>query len=143
MDFKTFKEICKHAAPGVVCPLTFKNCNADNCQFVFNEDVNICQYYCPIVETLEEKLERAKTDFCNADNARKSLEAYIKELHEKFIKLQEDHKLLEEHYEDTRRQCDEVEGEFNGNIEKTIDLLTSALYDLKDKLKETAKRLEP
>lgn len=125
MDFKTVKEFCKHAATAIKCPATYKNCIADNCPLVIEEQ--------------EEQVELEPCPCIKIQIYRDDLRRSTHEL----IKLQEDHKLLEKNYEDMRRQCDEVEGEFNSNIDKSIDLLTRALYDLKDKLKETAKRLEP
>lgn len=128
MTFGEVKEFCKYAGCDC-CPLNFKHCNADNCQFVFKEDVNVCQWYCPVVDSLEEKNRRAITDFENANIARKELEKYIKG-------IQQDHS-------NALQQFKIMENELIEIVDGSINLITNALYDLRDKLKESCNRLEP
>ena len=129
MDFREIKEMCKHAAPGICCPLNFKNCNADNCPFVFKEDVDVCQWCCPVVDSLEEKNRRAITDFENANIARKELEKNIKG--------------IQQDYSNALQQFKIMKNELIEIVNGSINLITNALYDLRDKLKESCNRLEP
>lgn len=117
MEFRTVKEFCKHAAPATKCPATFKDCNKDNCPLVIENiiDEQGCDLYCPIVDKYRGDARRAKQEL---------------------IRTQESHKDLLDQY-------DVVKAETGETINKSLGLITSALFDLKDKLNTTLKRLEP
>lgn len=124
MEFRTVKEFCKHAGPGVICPDNFKNCNADNCPLAIQSviDEHECDRYCPIVDKYRADVRQFKTDYINANDARKQLEVAYRERAEQFAQLETELKIA---------------------IDASMDFLTSSLFDLKDKLKTTLKRLEP
>lgn len=117
MDFRTIKEFCKHAAPATKCPATFKDCNADNCPMAINRiiDEDECDRYCPIVDKYRGDVRRAKQELIRTEESQKDL--------------------LEQH--------DVVKAELEESITKSLGLVNSTLYDLKDKLNTTLKRLEP
>lgn len=117
MEFSKVKEFCKHAGPGVICPDNFKNCNADNCPLAIQSfiDDEECDRYCPVVDKYRSDARRAKPEL---------------------IRTQEAHKNLLDQY-------DEVKAELEESIHKSLGLVNSTLYDLKDKLNTTLKRLEP
>lgn len=130
MEFKQITEFCKHAGPGKLCPENFKHCNADNCPlFMPNYNDGECEHYCPIVDKYRGDARRAKQDYLSVKD----------ELRE----IYEDNKRSQETLADNLRQQDIIKTELLQIVDKSVDLITSALYDLRDKLKESSKRLEP
>lgn len=117
MEFSKVKEFCKHAGPGVICPDNFKNCNADNCPLAIQSiiDAEECDRYCPVVDKYRGDARRAKQEL---------------------IRTQESHKELLE-------QFDVVKTELAQNLNNAFHIFNDSLFDLKDKLETTLKRLEP
>lgn len=117
MEFSKVKEFCKHAGPGVLCPDNYKHCNADNCPLAIENiiDEQECDRYCPIVDKYRGDVRRAKQELMRTEESQKDL--------------------LEQH--------DVVKAELEESINKSLDLVNSTLYDLKDNLRITLKRLEP
>lgn len=133
MEFREVKEFCKHAGPGVLCPSTFNHCNATNCPLLTlekddddNEDDEDDNDYTRILEI---KLRRASTDYFNANESRKQLEKDYKRLAEAFTERVDQYTIMQ--------------NELLSIVENSVTLITSALYDLRDKLKESCNRLEP
>ena len=126
MEFRDIKDYCKHCGPGK-CPATFKNCNADNCPLSVDiEDLDDDDK--SEMELLRDDCRRYFSYWHNASSARKSLE--------------NDYKKLAEAYRDLSDQYTAMKNELEGTIDNSITLINSALYDLRDKLKESIKRLE-
>ena len=113
MDFRDAKELCKHAAPATKCPVTFKDCNADNCPMCFTSalDDEDCDRYCPIIDKYRDDARLAK--------------AY------------------KDKYKELLEQCATMQQELTKTIEAHADLVNSTLLDLRDKLQTSCKRLEP
>lgn len=131
MEFRTVKEFCKHAGPGVLCPDNYNHCNADNCPLAINSiiDEQECDRDCPIVDKYRADVRQFKTDYFNANDARKQLEKDIKRLGEAYTERADQYSIMQ--------------NELLSIVENSVTLITSALYDLRDKLKESCKRLEP
>lgn len=117
MEFRQVKEFCKHAGAGALCPDNYKHCNADNCPLAIQSiiDEQECERYCPIVDKYRGDVRRTKQEL---------------------IRTEESHKDLLEQY-------DEVKAELEESINKSLGLIYTTLYDLKDKISITLKRLEP
>lgn len=117
MEFNQVKNLCKYAGPGVLCPDNYKHCNADNCPLTINGfiDDEECDRYCP-------NILQYRALYKNANEERKRLENAYRERAEQFAQL---------------------ETELKTAIDASMDFLTSSLFDLKDKLNTTLKRLEP
>ena len=117
MEFNQVKNFCKYAGPGVLCPDNYKHCNADNCPLAIQSiiDDEGCDRYCPVVDTYRGDARRAKQELIRTQESQKDL--------------------LEQH--------DVVKAELEESINKSLGLVNSTLYDLKDKIRITLKRLEP
>lgn len=124
MEFRQVKDFCKHAGAGALCPDNYKHCNADNCPLAIQNiiDEQDCERYCPIVDKYRADIRQFKTDYINAKEALKQLEVS---------------------YRERAQQFEQLETELKTNIDASMDFITSALFDLKDKLKTNLKRLEP
>ena len=124
MEFRQVKELCKYAGPGVLCPQNYKHCNADNCPLAIDAiiDEQECDRYCPIVDKYRADVRQFKTDYTNAN---------------------EDRKRLEKAYKDMLEQFDAVKAELAQNLNNAFHIFNDSLFDLKDKLNTTLKRLEP
>lgn len=124
MEFRQVKEFCKHAGAGVLCPANYKHCNADNCPLAIQSiiDEQECDRYCPIVDKYRADIRQFKTDYTNANEARKQLEAA---------------------YRNRAQQFEQLETELKTSIDASMNFINSALFDLKDKLNTNLKRLEP
>lgn len=117
MDFREVKDFCKHAAPATKCPATYKDCNADNCPLTMQAQVDDkeCEYYCPIVDKYRDDARMAKKELTKSEEAHKN----------------------------QLDQNEEVQKELLNIINASFGLIDSTLFDLKDKLKNTCKLLEP
>ena len=132
MEFKQIKNFCKYAETSILCPDNYKHCNAANCPLTQEEDdddneddEDIIGY----IRDLKAKLRRANTDYINANKSRKQLERDIKRLGEAYTERADQYSIMQ--------------NEQLSIVENSVTLITSALYDLRDKLKESCKRLEP
>lgn len=122
MEFRQVKELCKYAGPGVLCPDNYKHCNADNCPLAIQSiiDEQECDRYCPIIEQYRNDIRRFKTDYINANEARKQLDEAYRNMLLHAVKI-----------------------ELAQNLNNAFHVFNDSLFDLKDKLQTTLKRLEP
>lgn len=133
MDFRETKEFCKYAAPAQKCPSTFKDCNATNCPIFFSSCLDIdyedCEHYCPLIDKYRDDARCAKQDYLSVKDELRG--------------IYEDNKRSQDALAENIRQQDIIKTELLQIVDKSVDLIISALYDLRDKLKESSKRLEP
>ena len=117
MEFRQVKNFCKYAGAGVICPDNYKHCNADYCPLAIQNiiDDQECDRYCPIVDKYRGDARRAKQELISTQEAHKN-QLY---------------------------QNEEIEKELLSIINASFGLIDSTLFDLKDKLKNTCKLLEP
>lgn len=123
MEFREVKDYCKHCGAGNICPATFKNCNADNCPLCFsNMNSDDCDNYCPIVDTYRNSARLARLKEKEQLEKRDEAEAALK---------------------DKLDAIDKIETELKTTVDAAHGVLNGVLYDLKDKLRDIIKQLEP
>lgn len=124
MEFQQVKKFCKYAGSGVLCPDNYKHCNADYCPLAIQNiiDEQMCDRYCPIIDQYRNDIRRFKTDYINANEARKQ---------------------LDEAYRNMLLKYDAVKTELAQNLNNAFHVFNDSWFDLNDKLQTTLKRLEP